>query len=120
MKYLYCVFDSLNSECAQPFMMNNDDVAIDMFIKDIKQIAKQNLAKFEAPDIARYKLIRLCSFNPDDGELSSYNYSIHKDDDCVVFGNNLIYDVEKDFDMSIYDEQIKENFETKGMEVNNG
>lgn len=108
MKKLYSVFDSINCEYAQPFMLNNDAAAKDMFVKDIRRIAKQNLDKFHDLDINRYQLFSICDFDPESG-------CVRCDDKPI-----LIYDVAKDFDSSIFDSQIAENESTKGMEVNNG
>lgn len=107
MKNLYSVFDSLNEEFAQPFLCNNDNVAKDMFIKDVKNIAKQNLQKFEAPDIARYSLVKVASFDVFSGMVSPIDPTI-------------IYDVNKDFDFSIFDKQIDENDKSRGLELQGG
>lgn len=111
MKNLYSVFDSINEEFAQPFMLNNDSAAKDMFIKDIKHIATENLKKFSDPDIKRYKLYCLCSFDERSGLIlieSNVNFP------------NLVYDVEKDFDFSVFENQIDENEKTRGLELKGG
>lgn len=110
MKHLYSVYDSINDEFAQPFMLNNDSAAKDMFIKDIKHIAKENLSKFSEPDIHRYKLYCLCSFDPHFGTIitDSTDNSIYP---------LLVYDVEKEFDFSIFEKQIEENNKTRGLEL---
>ena len=113
MKNLYSVYDSINDEFAQPFMLNNDSAAKDMFIKDIKHIAKENLSKFSEPDVNRYKLYCLCSFDPHFGTIIT---------DCTENSIYplLVYDVEKDFDFSIFKEQIEENDKTRGLELQGG
>lgn len=110
MKNLYSVYDSINDEFAQPFMVNNDSAAKDMFIKDIKHIAKENLSKFSEPDINRYSLYCLCSFDPQFGTIIM---------DCSENSNYplLVYDVSKDFDFSIFEKQIEENEKTRGLEL---
>lgn len=106
MKNLYSVYDSINDEFAQPFMLNNDEAAKDMFIKDIKHIAIENLKKFSDPDITRYKLYCLCSFNEYSGAIGTQNdYPI------------LVYDVSKDFDFSIFEKQIDDNNKSRGLEL---
>ena len=115
MKKLYSVFDSINNEFAQPFMLNNDTSAIDMFTKDIKNIARQNLAKFQEPDIKRYKLYLLCDFDNETG----YIYS-SSSDKYVNIVPTLIYDVEKDFDFTEFEDQLTENDKTRGLELQGG
>lgn len=107
MKNLFSVYDSINDEFAQPFMVNNDSAAKDMFIKDIKHIATENLKKFSEPDIKRYKLYCLCSFDERTGIIG--NESL---DNPI-----LVYDVAKDFDFSIFEKQIEENNKTRGLEL---
>lgn len=107
MKNLYSVYDSINDEFAQPFMVNNDSSAKDMFIKDIKHIAKENLSKFSEPDIKRYKLYCLCSFDERTGLIE-----IEPLDNPI-----LVYDVARDFDFSIFEKQIEDNEKTRGLEL---
>ena len=113
MKNLYSVYDSINDEFAQPFMLNNDVSAKDMFIKDIKHIAKENLSKFSEPDIKRYKLYRLCSFDTHCG-------TIGIDESENLFYPVLVFDVEKDFDFSIFENQVEENNSSRGLELQGG
>ena len=107
MKNLYSVYDSLNEEFAQPFLCNNHNIAKDMFIKDVKNIAKQNLQKFEEPDIARYSLVHIGSFDLSSGSLEPV-------DPCVI------YDTKKDFDFSIFEKQVEENNSSRGLELQGG
>ena len=107
MKNLYSVFDSLNEEFAQPFLCNNDNIAKDMFLKDVKNIAKQNLQKFEDPDIKRYSLVHIGSFDVNSGIITSVDPEI-------------IYDVNMDFDFSVFEKQIEENNKTRGLELQGG
>ena len=107
MKNLYSVFDSLNEEFAQPFLCNNDNIAKDMFIKDVKNIAKQNLQKFDEPDIKRYSLVKVGSFDLGSGIISPIDPYI-------------VYDVSMDFDFSIFEKQIEENNSSRGLELQGG
>lgn len=104
MKNLYSVYDSLNEEFAQPFLCNNHNVAKDFFVKDIKNIAKQNLQKFQEPDIKRYSLVMIGSFDLSSGSVKPVDPYV-------------IYDVSKDFDFSIFEKQIDENNNTRGLEL---
>lgn len=104
MKNLYSVFDSLNEEFAQPFLCNNHNIAMDLFIKDVKNIAKQNLQKFQEPDISRYSLVMLGSFDLKTGRIKPVDpYEI--------------YDCSKDFDFSVFEKQVDENDKTRGLEL---
>ncbi|WP_373718064.1 phage ORF5 protein [Jeotgalibaca porci] len=104
MKNLYSVFDSLNEEFAQPFLCNNHNIAKDMFIKDVRNIAKQNLQKFSDPDISRYSLVMVGSFDLNSGRVEPVDPYV-------------IYDVKKDFDFSIFEKQIDENNKSRGLEL---
>ena len=62
------------------------------------------MQKFEEPDIARYSLVYIGSFDLNSGRIEPVD-------------PYTVYDVKKDFDFSIFEKQIDENNQSRGLEL---